>query len=53
MDTSPNARPATLDAATLHEMVDSGRAPRLLDVRAPVATVVGRPGDQATTRPLP
>ncbi|MEU4382843.1 hypothetical protein [Micromonospora echinofusca] len=33
MTTSPNALPATLDAATLRELVDSGRAPRMLDVR--------------------
>ncbi|MBQ1073125.1 rhodanese-like domain-containing protein [Micromonospora sp. C31] len=35
MTTSPNALPATLDAATLRELVDSGRAPRMLDVRTP------------------
>ncbi|MFG1845281.1 rhodanese-like domain-containing protein [Micromonospora carbonacea] len=29
------ARPATLDAAGLRELIDSGRAPRLLDVRTP------------------
>jgi rhodanese-related sulfurtransferase len=28
-------RPATLDAATLRELIDSGRGPRLLDVRTP------------------
>ncbi|MCZ7379887.1 rhodanese-like domain-containing protein [Micromonospora sp. WMMC250] len=27
--------PATLDAATLRELIDSGRAPRVLDVRTP------------------
>lgn len=30
-----NAYPATLDTAQLRELVDSGRAPRLLDVRTP------------------
>ncbi|MEV4463480.1 rhodanese-like domain-containing protein [Micromonospora echinofusca] len=35
MTTSPNALPAALDAATLRELIDSGRAPRLLDVRTP------------------
>ncbi|MGC4790502.1 rhodanese-like domain-containing protein [Micromonospora sp. DT178] len=35
MTTSPNAPPTTLDAATLRELVDSGRAPRMLDVRTP------------------
>ncbi|MFC0003470.1 rhodanese-like domain-containing protein [Micromonospora siamensis] len=35
MTTSETARPATLDAASLRELVDSGRAPRLLDVRTP------------------
>lgn len=34
MSTS-DTRPATLDAATLRELIDSGRAPRLLDVRTP------------------
>ncbi|MCI4061147.1 rhodanese-like domain-containing protein [Micromonospora sp. R77] len=28
-------RPATIDAASLRELIDSGRAPRLLDVRTP------------------
>ncbi|PZG02040.1 rhodanese-like domain-containing protein [Micromonospora deserti] len=28
-------RPTTLDAASLRELIDSGRAPRLLDVRTP------------------
>ncbi|MBY8870624.1 rhodanese-like domain-containing protein [Micromonospora sp. PLK6-60] len=28
-------RPATVDATTLRELIDSGRAPRLLDVRTP------------------
>ncbi|MEV5693018.1 rhodanese-like domain-containing protein [Micromonospora globbae] len=35
MSTTESTRPATLDAATLREMIDSGRAPRLLDVRTP------------------
>ncbi|MFG3700925.1 rhodanese-like domain-containing protein [Micromonospora sp. NPDC047620] len=35
MSTSENARPAVLDAATLRELIGSGRAPRLLDVRTP------------------
>ncbi|TNH31112.1 rhodanese-like domain-containing protein [Micromonospora orduensis] len=35
MSTSDTARPATLDAASLRELIDSGRAPRLLDVRTP------------------
>ncbi len=35
MSTSETARPTTLDAATLRELIDSGRAPRLLDVRTP------------------
>ncbi|MEW2383962.1 rhodanese-like domain-containing protein [Micromonospora sp. NPDC047707] len=35
MSTSGNIRPATLDAATLRELIGSGRAPRLLDVRTP------------------
>ncbi|MTK01211.1 rhodanese-like domain-containing protein [Micromonospora sp. CP22] len=35
MTTSETSRPATLDAATLRELIDSGRAPRLLDVRTP------------------
>ena len=34
MSTSEN-RLATLDAASLRELIDSGRAPRLLDVRTP------------------
>lgn len=34
MTTSPSALP-TLDAATLRELIESGRAPRLLDVRTP------------------
>ncbi|MGC5334008.1 rhodanese-like domain-containing protein [Micromonospora sp. DT62] len=34
MTTSPGA-PPTLDAATLRELIDSGRAPRMLDVRTP------------------
>lgn len=35
MSTSETTRPATLDAVTLRELIDSGRAPRLLDVRTP------------------
>ncbi|MEU4644477.1 rhodanese-like domain-containing protein [Micromonospora sp. NPDC023814] len=35
MTTPEAARPATLDAASLRELIDSGRAPRLLDVRTP------------------
>ncbi|MGW5671865.1 rhodanese-like domain-containing protein [Micromonospora sp. NPDC003776] len=35
MSTSESTRPATLDATTLRELIDSGRAPRLLDVRTP------------------
>ena len=35
MSTSETTRPATLDAATLRELIDSGRSPRLLDVRTP------------------
>ncbi|SBT39292.1 rhodanese-like domain-containing protein [Micromonospora auratinigra] len=35
MSTSETTRPATLDAATLRELIDAGRAPRLLDVRTP------------------
>ncbi|WP_435153124.1 rhodanese-like domain-containing protein [Micromonospora aurantiaca (nom. illeg.)] len=35
MSTSDTARPVTLDAASLRELIDSGRAPRLLDVRTP------------------
>ncbi|MGW4498789.1 rhodanese-like domain-containing protein [Micromonospora sp. NPDC004336] len=34
MTTTPTS-PATLDAATLRELIDAGRAPRLLDVRTP------------------
>ncbi|MFE9694500.1 rhodanese-like domain-containing protein [Micromonospora sp. NPDC005806] len=35
MSTSESTRPATLDATTLRELIDSGRTPRLLDVRTP------------------
>lgn len=35
MSTSETTRPATLDAASLRELIDAGRAPRLLDVRTP------------------
>ncbi|MBU8860227.1 MULTISPECIES: rhodanese-like domain-containing protein [unclassified Micromonospora] len=35
MSTSDITRPATLDAASLRELIDAGRAPRLLDVRTP------------------
>ncbi|MEU4371588.1 rhodanese-like domain-containing protein [Micromonospora chersina] len=35
MSTSETARPATLDAVSLRELIDAGRAPRLLDVRTP------------------
>ncbi|MFU8874634.1 rhodanese-like domain-containing protein [Micromonospora sp. SL4-19] len=35
MSTSEPTRAATLDAATLRELIDSGRSPRLLDVRTP------------------
>ncbi|NYF60013.1 rhodanese-like domain-containing protein [Micromonospora purpureochromogenes] len=35
MTTSDTTRTATLDAAGLRELIDSGRAPRLLDVRTP------------------
>ncbi|WP_433393256.1 rhodanese-like domain-containing protein [Micromonospora sp. KLBMP9576] len=35
MDTSSTTRPTTLDAAGLRELIDSGHAPRLLDVRTP------------------
>lgn len=35
MSTSETTRPATLDAAGLRELIDAGRAPRLLDVRTP------------------
>ncbi|MFI7662970.1 rhodanese-like domain-containing protein [Micromonospora parva] len=35
MSTSETARPATLDANGLRELIESGRAPRVLDVRTP------------------
>ncbi|MFG3603094.1 rhodanese-like domain-containing protein [Micromonospora chersina] len=35
MDTPETARPATLDAVSLRELIDAGHAPRLLDVRTP------------------
>ncbi|MEV4466211.1 rhodanese-like domain-containing protein [Micromonospora echinofusca] len=35
MTASETSRPATLDATSLRELIDSGRAPRLLDVRTP------------------
>jgi rhodanese-related sulfurtransferase len=35
MSTTDPAGPATLDAATLRQLLDSGRAPRILDVRTP------------------
>ncbi|MFI7430051.1 rhodanese-like domain-containing protein [Micromonospora sp. NPDC049836] len=35
MSTPETTRPATLDAAGLRELIDAGRAPRLLDVRTP------------------
>ncbi|MFG1764629.1 rhodanese-like domain-containing protein [Micromonospora parva] len=35
MSTSETARPATLDATGLRELIESGRAPRVLDVRTP------------------
>jgi rhodanese-related sulfurtransferase len=35
MSTSETTRPTTLDATSLRELIDSGRAPRLLDVRTP------------------
>ncbi|MEQ7125680.1 rhodanese-like domain-containing protein [Actinopolymorpha sp. B11F2] len=35
MSTSDLTRPATLDAAALRELMESGQAPRLLDVRTP------------------
>jgi rhodanese-related sulfurtransferase len=35
MSTSDPGRPATLDAATLRELIDSGRGARILDVRTP------------------
>jgi rhodanese-related sulfurtransferase len=41
MSTSETTRRATLDAATLRELIDSGRAPRLLDVRTPAEFETG------------
>ncbi|MBQ1011902.1 rhodanese-like domain-containing protein [Micromonospora sp. M51] len=35
MSTSETARPATLDATGLRELIESGHAPRVLDVRTP------------------
>ncbi len=35
MNASDPARPATVDPATLRELLDSGPAPRMLDVRTP------------------
>ncbi|WP_262285301.1 rhodanese-like domain-containing protein [Micromonospora sp. MA102] len=35
MSTSETTHPASLDATTLRELIDSGRSPRLLDVRTP------------------
>ncbi|MEU9743555.1 rhodanese-like domain-containing protein [Micromonospora chersina] len=35
MSTPETARPATLDAVSLRELIDAGLAPRLLDVRTP------------------
>ncbi|GAA3452410.1 rhodanese-like domain-containing protein [Dactylosporangium matsuzakiense] len=35
MSTTDPTGPATLDAATLRHLLDSGRAPRILDVRTP------------------
>ncbi|MET7709578.1 rhodanese-like domain-containing protein [Micromonospora sp. NPDC005413] len=35
MSTSETTRPATLDAVSLRELIDSGHAPRVLDVRTP------------------
>jgi rhodanese-related sulfurtransferase len=35
MSTPDTARPATLDATTLRDLIDSGRGPRVLDVRTP------------------
>lgn len=35
MSTADPTRPATLDAASLRRMLDSGRTPRILDVRTP------------------
>ncbi|MBQ0989273.1 rhodanese-like domain-containing protein [Micromonospora sp. PSH03] len=35
MSPSETARPATIDATGLRELIDSGHAPRLLDVRTP------------------
>jgi rhodanese-related sulfurtransferase len=33
--TTPSMRPATVDAATLRELIAAGNAPRMLDVRTP------------------
>ncbi|MGW2626162.1 rhodanese-like domain-containing protein [Micromonospora taraxaci] len=35
MSTPETTRPATLDATALRELIESGRAPRVLDVRTP------------------
>ncbi|MGW4296971.1 rhodanese-like domain-containing protein [Micromonospora chersina] len=35
MSASETARPATLDAVSLRDLIDAGHAPRLLDVRTP------------------
>lgn len=35
MNASETARPATVDAIELRELIDSGHGPRLLDVRTP------------------
>ncbi|MEU1689346.1 rhodanese-like domain-containing protein [Micromonospora sp. NPDC005707] len=35
MSASETTHPASLDATTLRELIDSGRSPRLLDVRTP------------------
>lgn len=35
MSTPDTARPATVDPTTLRELIDSGRGPRVLDVRTP------------------
>ncbi|MEV1158774.1 rhodanese-like domain-containing protein [Micromonospora chokoriensis] len=35
MSTSETTRPATLDPTALRELIESGRAPRVLDVRTP------------------
>ncbi|MCW3816635.1 rhodanese-like domain-containing protein [Micromonospora sp. DR5-3] len=35
MSASETTRPATLDATSLRELIESGRSPRLLDVRTP------------------